>query len=257
MTQSPHQRPLTCEELRHALQRISDAGSPAEVVGAAVFGALEPLLGDSGITVADLGPDQMINPSHYAIPGTQWGAICRAATARCRAWGAAAHIALDLVNKMPSAYDDPTVTVAEPALADYRPPEHHLHVTREACDVITACGAHIHSLGTHYGIGSAIYHEATTSWYPLLARLVDLSFGADTHIRRDGDLSLIVTSDTLTYGLLFHPWQRRCTLPGCPARIGEDGTAFTTYPQAVLLEHDHDPSYPLDAPQPGRWSFHS
>jgi hypothetical protein len=82
--------------------------------------------------------------------------------------------------------------------------------------------------------------------------------GADTRVHRDGDLVLVHTGSGLTYGQIFHGATRHCTAgDGCTATIAEDGTAHALYATAVIAEHQHQPSFPLDAPRPGSWSFHS
>ena len=86
-----------------------------------------------------------------------------------------------------------------------------------------------------------------------------MGFGADTRVHRDGDLSLLVTTGSgFTYGLIFHGATRRCTAgDGCTATIADDGTAHPPWSTAVIADHVHQPSFPLDAPRPGSWSMHS
>jgi hypothetical protein len=86
-----------------------------------------------------------------------------------------------------------------------------------------------------------------------------MGLGADTRVSKDGKLSLLVRSGSgLVYAIIFHPDQRRCTRPGCPAVINDDGRAWTYRPELPRCPDDrHEPSYPVDAPAPGTWSFHS
>jgi hypothetical protein len=252
------QRALRPEELQSILERISAATDTHALFIATVYGALGPLLADDGIAVADLGPDRKANPSHYAIPTSQWQAIVGAATDRAAAWGTGVHLGFAFANVMPMFYDDPDGSAPEVPRRDYRPLMHELHVSREACDVIAACEAHIQALREYYGTDSQTYQQAADSWHYQLAQLFSMSFGADTHIRRDDDLSLIVTTGGGTiYGLIFHAHRRHCMAETCSARIRDDATAYPSYLGAPVAEHDHIPSYPLNAPQPGIWSFHS
>ena len=83
-----------------------------------------------------------------------------------------------------------------------------------------------------------------------------MALGASARVSRDSDLSLLVNTSTgFTYGVIFHPDRRRCTQPGCTALIADDGTARTRV--MACPDENHTPSYPLDGPQPGTWSFHS
>jgi hypothetical protein len=91
-----------------------------------------------------------------------------------------------------------------------------------------------------------------------LADLFTGDLGADTHISEDGRLALLVrTSSGFTYGLIFHGRTRRCTTAGCAAVIDDTGVARPADSLAPMLDHDHTPSYPIGAPQPGEWFFHS
>jgi hypothetical protein len=128
----------------------------------------------------------------------------------------------------------------------------------EATDVIAACDRRLEALGAYFGRESPEYRAALATWHHQLSRLFSMSMGADTHISRDGDLSLLVrTGSGLVFGIIFHGVGRRCTTDGCTVTIRDDGTAYPAYSGAPALDHRHTPSYPLDAPRPGEWSFHS
>jgi hypothetical protein len=72
-------------------------------------------------------------------------------------------------------------------------------------------------------------------------------------------LSLICTAgNRLVFGLIFHGRRRICTNTACEAYINDDGRVWScNYERFPPLDHEHTPSYPLDAPTPGTWSFHS
>ena len=61
-------------------------------------------------------------------------------------------------------------------------------------------------------------------------------------------------------GETLHPVLIRSlvSIKGCAAVINNDGRAWTYLPDdPVCPDGQLAPSYPLDAPQPGTWSFHS
>lgn len=252
------QRALTRTELASILAAISNADSipavPSAVITAMYTALLEPL----GESLADYGPDRRLDPGAFAIPASQWTAVSEAAMAKADAVGGRMGIVMELVDRMPSAYEDPVAPVPDPP-PDQRPCEHVLTVSREATDVIAAASRHCAALASYYGQESRECREAVQSWQHHLSQVFSMSFGADTRISRDGGLSLLIsTASGLTYGLIFHPDARRCTAKGCTAVIDDDGTARAQWPGAPTCpDGQHVPSYPLGAPRPGSWSFHS
>jgi hypothetical protein len=252
-------RPLTDTEMTAIRTAIDAAGSPAEILTATVHGLFTALLAPLGESLADYGADRTLDPGAYAIPRTQWEAIASTCTAKADAYGSRAQTALELINLMPATYDDPSVTVTPVPHTDHRPYEHVLTVSREATDVIAAATRRCDDLGRHFGAGSRQYQDAARSWQHNLARLFAMDFGTHIRITRDGDLSLLVCTDSgFSYGIIFHPDRRRCTRPGCTAVINNDGHALICQSDdPACPDGQHTPSYPLDAPQPGTWSFHS
>jgi len=260
MTASPTgvRRALTDPELAGIFDAITAATATSEVVAATVNGIYTALLADLGHTLDTLPPQQRLDPTEFAIPTCQWKAIAAAATNRADEWGTAASVSVNLINVMPSDYDDPTVPTPTPDLPDRRPGIHHLRVSREATDVIAACTEHVIALGRHFGVDSQPYQRAATSWQWHLTRLFALGSGADTYVTPEGNLSLFISSGSgSAYAVIFHPARRVCTVAGCPAVIGDDGTATTGASRPVVADHEHQPSYPLGAPTPGEWSAHS
>lgn len=252
------QRPLTPAETDRLMAGIAEATSTAQLLTNTIRALYNALLADTGHTVDDFHAGKRLDPGNCAIPRSQWQALVAAITDRAAQWGTAATLALELVNLMPGFYDDPTVPAPTLPKVDYRPEVHQLHVTRDATDVIAACDAHIHELGTYYGRQSRIYLDALDSWHHQLAQLFSMELGAHTRISADGRLSLLVsTGSGIVFGVIFHGALRRCTADGCAATIRDDGSAYPRYSGAPMAAHDHTPSYPLGAPQPGRWSFHS
>jgi hypothetical protein len=121
-----------------------------------------------------------------------------------------------------------------------------------------ACTEDLTALGHQLGLDSDIYHRAATSWQWHLARLLSMRSGAETSIVAEGRLSLLVTNATgFVYAVIFHRDPRACTVVVCPAVTGDDGIVSTTPTRPVAAEHEHGPSYPLDASTPGEWSAHS
>lgn len=140
---------------------------------------------------------------------------------------------------------------------DTRPYRYGFEVTREACDTLAAMRSHVQAIGRDWGQTSPEYAEAAES----LARQVTTIFASpwaeSTTVVRDGPLSLVV-SGGLTYGVIWHGRKRTCTTDGCHGWIADDGHVTTwDRERAPILEHEHTPSYPITAAQPGSWSFHS
>jgi hypothetical protein len=251
-------RVLTTAELDAILDAVAAASSTADTVCRALTGVYDALLADLGLSLADVTADNRIDPRAHAIPTAQWSAIVDAVTERAAEWGTGAELGLALVDRMPSHYPHPAVTVTPRLRTDRRPPLHTLDVTKEAVDVIAACDSHIRRLADFYGPASPIHLDALTSWHSHLARLFSMGLGAYTTISRDGDLSLFVSSASgLVFGLIFHGARRRCTDPDCGAFLADDGTATGHTSGASVREHPHLASYPLDGPRPGTWAFHS
>lgn len=216
------QRALTTTELTTTLAAISDADTVLGVLHAVITAMFTALLAPLGESLADYGPGRRLTPGAFAIPASQWKALSEAAMASADAVGGRMGIVMELVDLMPSTYEDPAAPVPGTP-PDQRPDEHVLTVSREATDVIAAASRHCDDLAAHYGEESREFREAVQSWQRNLSRVFSMSFGADTRISRDGDLSLLVsTASGITYGLIFHRT-----------------------------------SSPLNAPHPGTWSFHS
>ena len=252
------QRRLTAAEMQNLLTAVSNATSTAGLLTVTVVDLFTILLADHGKTLADFNSDNRLDPSRYAIPTAQWTALSAATVDRAAQWGTGPELALQLVNLMPANYDDPTAPVPQLPRVDYRPEVHTLEVSREAIDAIDAADTHIHALGEFYGRDSDTYLDALESWHRHLSHLYALGFGAHTRVSRDGDLSLFVdTACGLVYAVIFHGQQRRCADPACAALIADDGTATTYTSTKPVLDHEHTPTYPLDAPRPGTWSSHS
>lgn len=138
---------------------------------------------------------------------------------------------------------------------DTRPYTVDFTLTREALDVITACNNRVIELGQFYGDKSPQYRDAAVSLLRQMVSLFGQPWQAQTRVMKDGPLSLIVNSG-ITFGIIWHEVQRRCANDGCRAVINDDGTAWTYMPDFPMCDN-HELSFPLDAPHPGTWSFHS
>jgi hypothetical protein len=252
-------RPLTDTEMTTVRTAVTAATSPPEILVTIVTTVFTALLEPLEETLADYGPSRPLDPRAFAIPQTQWEAISEACLARADAVGGRMTLVMELINMMPASYNDPAVTTATAPVADQRPYEHVLTVSREATDVIAAASRRCGELARYFGEDSRQHREALGSWQAQLSRLFGMAFGAVTSVSRDGDLSLLVgTQSGLVYGIIFHTEHRGCTADGCHAVINDDGTTWTYLPgDPVCADSQHTPSYPLDAPNPGTWSFHS
>lgn len=145
-------------------------------------------------------------------------------------------------------------------VTDTRPDVHEMHVTKQAVDVILACNERVTAIGQFYGYDSDRYRKAEQSWRRNLSHLFNMFFGGESWISRDGELSLYTrTSSGFVHGLIFHAVRRGCTLDGCGAYANDDGHVWSygTSGDTGILDHEHVWDYPLDAPAPGDWSFHS
>jgi hypothetical protein len=251
-------RRLSTDELDRILTGIEAAGDTGDLLTTVVRELYNVLLSDTGRSLDTLEAGERIDPRKYAIPSVQWHAIATAAGNRAAQFGTTPQVSLSLLDVMPSSYEDPAVSAPALSLKDWRPYLHDLHVSREATDVIRECTEHVAAIGLHFGTNTVIYRRAAGSWLRHLSGLFAMSFGADTRITPDGKLSLTVaTSSGFVYGIIFHGDRRWCALDGCRAVIGDDGTVRPGFTGSVVHDHQHVPSYPLGAPQPGEWNVHS
>ncbi len=256
---TPVHRALTEAELTEIIARIDAADSTGGLLAAAIGSVYDTLLADLGLTTGTLPDGQQLDPRQFQIPSNQWQAITGAVIDRAAAWGTGPELAMELIGALPRTYDDPTAPVPDTPRTDRRPDLLELHITRDAVDVIAAATAHVQAIGAFYGLTSDEHQSASSSWLVALSQLLSMGLGADTRVRRDGNLSLLVhTGSGFTYALIFHGATRHCTAgDGCTATIADDGTAHALYSTSVVADHDHQPSFPLDAPRPGSWSLHS
>ena len=256
---APIRRALSVDELTVVIARITAAEATEQVLPIAVHVVYDTLLADLGLSLDTLPRGQQLDPRQFLIPARQWEVITGAVTARAAAWGTSVEVAIDLINLLPGQYDDPDAPVPDLPRTDHRPEHLEVHLSRDAVEVIAAAGHHIQALAAYYLPGSPQHFAAATSWLSCLSRLLTMSFGPDIRVVRDGDLSLVIhTSSGYTFAVIFHGEARRCTAgDGCTALIADDGTAHVPFRTAVLAEHEHRPSFPLDAPRPGSWSLHS
>src|SRR6187401_141374 len=102
---------MTCDELTAIREQIQAAGSPAEIVATVARAVFTALLTPLGESLNDYNRDRQLIPGQFAIPQTQWEAICDAALERADAFAARALLALELVDVMPCTYPDPDAPV--------------------------------------------------------------------------------------------------------------------------------------------------
>lgn len=247
-------RPLTDLELLAVRDAIDDdAAGPFDMVTSAVAAVFAALYGET--TGQQAGRDR------YAIPVSQWTAIAGAITDRAAAWGAGVEAGMQLAGLLPAFYDDPDTPSPQLGCADRRPQISRIEITRGAADTIDACHERITELGATYGCASSHYLAAASSWQNALARILGASCRGSTLVQPAGPLSLFVSADTEPgFAVTFASQPRRCTRPGCQAIRAEAADAQPLWqpatPAAPVGEHDHEPSYPLDGPQPGVWVHH-
>jgi hypothetical protein len=134
--------------------------------------------------------------------------------------------------------------------------------SEQARDEWARMANHVAVLASAYGPEHKYATEAAASFARIAGQLIGWG---NVVVGRDGDLSLIchtVSKDGsvgMVFGLIFHTVRRSCTRKDCHAVINDGGKAWTFNPNTYPMCEDgqHVPSYPLDAPHPGTWSFHS
>jgi hypothetical protein len=142
---------------------------------------------------------------------------------------------------------------------DTRPYTTDFTISREAMDVMQAASNYCLKLRDYYGVSSKRYTMAVETWQRQITMVFARPMGAGVRVMKDNDLSLVVSAASgFVFGLIFHGDKRHCTREGCMAFINDDGTTSKyRYDSPECTDGKHEPSYPLDAPQPGTWSFHS
>ncbi|GIM98046.1 hypothetical protein [Paractinoplanes toevensis] len=252
-------RPLSTAELDTVRQHLhADVPDPQELLNTVVAAVFTALLTDVGETYPDHEPDPRFERGLYAIPISQWTAICLALTSRAATWGPTTTVEMDFAALMPSAYDDPTATTP-----DLGPPEQpassiHIEVTREAADTIAACGRHIAALAYAYGGLDLSFIAAADTWSEQLTRLLSAPAGTRVVLHADGPLSLLVSTGNGDQSrITFRPSPTRCIAAGrCQAVATTTGGVVLWQPDqpgAVVLDHEHEPDAALDRPRPGTW----
>lgn len=137
---------------------------------------------------------------------------------------------------------------------------HTLSVNKRAVDTIVSMGEHVAKLGAYFGPAHKYTVDASLSLNKNITQMFSMFFGGETHVTRDGELSLFVQTKTgFVYGLIFHGHRRMCTVPTCKAWLADaDSVGYSYNDDAVLCgKGEHTPDIPFDAPDPGTWSFHS
>jgi hypothetical protein len=255
---APVRRALTVDELTAITARIAAAEDITQLLPIVVVAVYDTLLADLGLTLATLPEGQQLDPGKFLIPAQQWEAITGAVTDRATTLGSHPTLAMDLINLLPSTYDDPAAPIPDLPSIDRRR-DLDVSLSGDAVEAITAAGHHIQALAAHYGPASPQHVTAATTWLAGLAQVLSMSSGPQVRVVRDGNLSLLArTASGYTFAVIFHGDARRCTTgDGCTALIADDGTAHAPYPTTTVAAHDHEPSFPLDAPRPGSWSVHS
>jgi hypothetical protein len=249
-------RPLTSTELDTIRAQIhSDAAGPHELVDAVVTAVFDALLTGQDRTYRDHRDDDVLfDRDSYAIPVSQWTAIVTTVTDRAYTWGAATSTGMNLAALLPASYDDPAVPTPLLKPIDGQPHLVRLDISRDATATVASCQQHLIQLADTYGADSNLYRDAAASWSLQLTALISAPPGVHRVLHPDGPLSLYVsTDDAGHYGIVFEPIARHCTVAGCHAVTAADGQWQPSCPDAVVMDHEHQPSHPIDGPQPGRW----
>jgi hypothetical protein len=256
---APIRRALTVDEMTAVLARIAGAEDATQLLPIVVVAVYDTLLADLGLSLNTLPEGQQLDPRKFLIPARQWEAITGTVTDRATAAASHPELAIDLINLLPGTYEDPAAPVPDLPGTGQRPDHLDISLTREAVEVITAAHHRIQALAAHYGPRSAEHVTAASTWLAGLAQVLSMSFGPQVRVVRDGNLSLLVhTLSGYTFAVVFHGDARHCIAgDGCTALIADDGTVHAPSATTTVAEHDHEPSFPLEAPRPGSWGVHS
>lgn len=136
-------------------------------------------------------------------------------------------------------------------------------LSQEARSTIQRMAWHVGALSTAYGAGHQWTTEAAASFARIMASMVGWG---DVTVSRDGDLSLVCYERRpnggtgLQFGLIFHGRQRSCQVEGCGAIMGANDTIWSYSAEHFPITcepTEHQWLYPVGAPMPGTWSFHS
>ncbi|MEU4244288.1 hypothetical protein [Actinoplanes sp. NPDC026619] len=252
-------RPLSDTEVDTVRQHLhADVPGPRELLNTVVAAVFTALLADVGDTYTDHESEPGFERGQYAIPISQWTAICLALTSRAAAWGPTTTVEMDFAALMPSAYDDPNAITPDLSPPGQPASSTYVEVTPEAADTIAACGRHLAELAYAYGGLDLSFVAAADTWNEQLTRL--LSAPADTRVvlHADGPLSLLVTTgDGDQHRITYRPSPTRCIAAGgCQAVATTTGGVLLWQPDkpgAVVLDHEHESDAALDGPRPGTW----
>ncbi|GAA1387704.1 hypothetical protein [Catellatospora chokoriensis] len=235
------------------MAQMHDATGPQDLLNIVLAGVYAPLLAAQGRSLSNLSPSDRIRPQMWLLPAPQVDVIIEAACNRAMAWGAAAGICLDLVDKLPSGFpDNEPVPAALPL--DYRPAHLQMTVDRKAADVFLAADAHLKALAACYGAGHRFHIDAQSSWVEAFSALMCLHLGPQTTVQPLGELGLRVAAagGGVAYYVEFQPLPRACVAgDDCQAVFGDDG--YIANPWQLIAGHTHVPAFPRTAVKPGVW----
>ena len=139
--------------------------------------------------------------------------------------------------------------------------DHVVVWSEDAANTLMAMAHHVAALGSAYGQDHHWHIEAAASFARITRDLVGFR---NLRVTKDGPLSLLgiaynkSPAGGLTFGLIFHGVDRRCTKDDCHAILSDEGNVWKYMPDySVCEDGEHSWLFPLGAPRPGTWSFHS
>lgn len=129
---------------------------------------------------------------------------------------------------------------------------------KSAQETYQAMAFHVANLRAYYGDHNDWVTKAAESFAHTSASIV--GWGNVT-VTKDGPLSLFcqVRGGSFVFGIIFHAVHRSCTVEGCPMYANDNGAVWSYRPhdEIKVQLHKHRWLYPIGAPAPGTWSFHS
>lgn len=131
--------------------------------------------------------------------------------------------------------------------------DHVITLDERAARNIANMRNRVADIGRSFGPRSPEYVDAMAS---LIQTLDSLYSWRNVKVWAEDDLSVTGVGDGISFGLIWHGQHRRCT--ACKAIVEPDGTGWTySTNEPRCADGEHVPTYPLDCPNPGTWSFHS
>lgn len=143
-------------------------------------------------------------------------------------------------------------------------------ISAQVQQVIHTMTQHVLVISEHYGPESKAALQTASSFASVLGRMMSPSIRLWPDSGTNNMSLSGVTASGMTFGIIWRPDWRHCTIEGCDASgrrspsdsvLSEDVTGdirayrFATY--QTIADHEHKWDLPSWSPTPGTWSMHS